>query len=120
MALADPQSITYDGTAISLPRTGQGNNEGTFTSSDGNYQLSVRHSYGSTNRHSVKITRKTLTASPTTPANNINTLSGVNITVTLPSQGVTVAEAQKLLKALLASLSASTYAIADAIVSGQS
>lgn len=120
MALADPLSITYDGTAVSLPRVGTGNNEATYMSGDGSLVLSIKHSYGSTNRHMVKLSRKALVASPTVPANNINVAPGVFFTVTAPSQGVTVAELQKQVKALADLLSATSYAIANRIVAGES
>jgi hypothetical protein len=120
MALADPLSITYDGTAVSLPRTGMGNNEGVFTSADGAFTLNVKHSYGSTNTHSVLLRRKALVASSTVPANNINVAPTVSLTIRTPNQGVTVAELQKQLKALADFLSASTYAIGNKIVAGES
>jgi len=120
MALADPQSITYDGTAISLPRTSSGDNSSTYKSADGAFTLSIKHQYGSTNRHLVKLTRQALVASATTPANNINVVPSVHFVVTAPNQGVLVAELQKQLKSLGDLLSATSYAIANRVVAGES
>lgn len=43
MAFADPQSVTIDGTAISLPRVSSGVNAGAFKSNDGLTALSANH-----------------------------------------------------------------------------
>jgi hypothetical protein len=46
MAFADPQSVTINAVAQSLPRVSTGNNESTYLKDDGTVKLSFRHSYG--------------------------------------------------------------------------
>ena len=120
MAVAEPQSITYNAVAVPLARTGQGMNEGEFNSSDGSFKLQFRHSYNGRARHSSTLSRKALVASPMIPSQNITTIAKSSVTVDLPLQGVTIAEAEFLIKAHLAYLSASTYAIATKLVAGES
>jgi hypothetical protein len=43
MAFSDPQSLTINSVATSLPRTAFGTNSGAFTSGDGSVKLSISH-----------------------------------------------------------------------------
>lgn len=102
MALADPQSVTISGTAISLPRTGLALNEGGFSSADRQTLLSVQHTAGKRTRHIVKLQSQAVVSDPLVPAQNIPVAYQAHLVVDLPNQGVTAAQAAALAKALVA------------------
>lgn len=64
MALADPQSITIAGSAISLPRVNTGNNGSDYQSGDGLVHLSLSNQYGKRNRRVLRVDHSKLSADP--------------------------------------------------------
>lgn len=120
MALTDPQSITYDGTATPLARIDSAGRPGVYyLSADGAIELSIKHQYGARTRRVVRTGRNSVIPNPFIPSQNIKVANGV-YTVVDVNTASTVAEVQKLLQAHLAMLSASTYAMANKIVNGES
>jgi len=105
MAFADPQSITIDGTAVSLPRVSSGVNTGGFSSNDGNLKLSVSHQYGKRTRRQYRMDFQKIAADPLTSA-NVRYQGSVYLVVDQPIVGFTVAELQKQIAGFLASLTA--------------
>jgi len=109
MAFADPQSITIDGTAVSLPRVSSGVNSGGFASNDGNLKLAVSHTYGKRTRRQYRMDFQKIAPDPLTAANTRYTGS-VYIVVDQPIVGFTVAELQKQLDGFVKSLTAAQAA----------
>lgn len=66
MALADPQSVTYDGTAYTLNRVSSGSNQSSYQALATGLELdlTVSHQYGKRTRRMAKLTLKSVTASP--------------------------------------------------------
>lgn len=66
MALADPQSVTYDGTAYSLGRISSGLNSGSYQAFGTNLELdmNVSHQYGKRTRRVARLDLKTIQSSP--------------------------------------------------------
>lgn len=102
MAFADPQSVTIDGTAVSLPRTGLSLTEGDFRSEDGNTTLTVAHTKGKRNRHLVKVQVSSIVADPLVPATMIPVSYSAHLVIDGPLQGVTNDQLQKLATGLSA------------------
>lgn len=102
MALADPQSVTISGTAVSLPRTGSALNEGSFMSSDGTVNFVIRHDSSRRTRHIVKLQKSLIVADPLFPAQNQNISYSAALTLDHPKNGVTMADVAALGKALVA------------------
>jgi hypothetical protein len=99
--LAEPQSVTINTVANSLPRVSTGVNSGAFRKEDGNITLDVNHTYGSKRtRRWVKLTHKKIAADPLISAQSILYSMGVSITVDVPITGYTVAEAKQIVDAL--------------------
>lgn len=96
MALADPQSVTVSGDLVSLARTGLSMEEGRFVDGTGEYNLSVRHSSGKRNRHTVKVQRTALVSNPLVPSTYTPISYSAHIVVDIPNQGVTLDEAVAL------------------------
>lgn len=111
MAFSDPQSVTISGTAVSLPRTSSGPNDGSFTSNDGNTVLRIQHTFGKTrNRHLIRLDVAKVAADPFQSALNARYSMGVQVIVDIPVVGYTVADQKTIVDALTAYLSASTGA----------
>ncbi len=120
MAFADPQSVTINTVAQSLPRVSTGTNESSYSKDDDTVKLSVRHSYGKRVRRTVRIDFKKVAADPF--------LSGVNkeyglstyLVIDAPSVGFTNTEEKYVVDALVAYLAASSGANVTKVLGGES
>jgi hypothetical protein len=96
MALADPQSITINAIANSLPRTGFSANTGSFTKADGDRKLEISHSSGSRIRHLIRFTDKQTVSNPLVPTQNQAVNMSVHLVIDMPRNGYTVADIAKI------------------------
>lgn len=119
MAFADPQSVPYS-TPVSAPRTGSGLSSGSFSNADGTVTLEVSHDRKKRNRHMIKLTHTKSVTDPLVPANSTPTSLSVHLVVDAPVFGWTAAEQLDEVKALIGSLSASTYANAVKLLGNES
>lgn len=110
MALADPQSVTINGTATSLPRSGLALTEGAFTSATGEVVLTVKHQKARRVRHTVKLQKSAIVSDPLVPSTNLNVSYSAHLVVDVPLNGVSAAEAGYIANALVAWLTAPNVA----------
>jgi hypothetical protein len=105
---ADPQSVTVAGSAKTLPRVSMGELTGQFRSSDGAYNLTVKHNQGRKDRSVVRLDSKKLGANPLDPTKNLPYTASVYTVVEAPAggQGYTSTEVEDLVKAHAAYLTA--------------
>jgi len=115
----DPQSVTINGSAISLPRTSAGPNAGTLTSHDGATKLDIASTYGKRIRRTMALTVKKYASDPAVPAQNIPVSATIRITVDQPIQGYTVADLQFALLGLIGNLTASSNANIAKLLGGE-
>lgn len=117
--LADPQSITIGGTAISLPRTGSDKTSADYTSADGNTLVRVQQSTTKDARNTV-ISLKTnkIAADPITAVNSRKS-QFITIAFRGPLDGFSVAEIKDQLVGLANALTASSAALTTKILSGE-
>jgi hypothetical protein len=120
MALADPQSITINTVANSLPRTSSGVNTGAFTKDDGTVRLAVAHQYGKRVRRSIRVDHKKVAPDPLISAQNIQHSMSANLVIDVPVTGYTVTEAKQIVDGFIASLNASSGALITKILGGES
>lgn len=116
---ADPQSVTINAVAQTLPRTSSGVNQGVFTKDDGNVQLSVSHVYGRRNRRTLKLTHSKIAPDPLISAQNIRHSMSVYFSVDTPVTGYSVTEAKQIGDALTAYLTASSGARLTQLLGGE-
>lgn len=102
MAFVDPQSVTIDGTAVSLVRTGLTLDQGDFRAANGNTELAIAHTRGRRNRHLVKLSVSSIVSDPLVPANMIPVSYSAHLVIDGPLQGVTNDQLQKLATGLVA------------------
>lgn len=119
MAFADPQSVTINAIAKSLPRTSSGVNSGAFTKDDGEVALSVAHSYGKRTRRTIRVTHSKIAPDPLISSQNIKYSMTVYIVVDVPVTGYTVAEQKQVADGLTAYLTASSGARLTQLLGGE-
>jgi hypothetical protein len=120
MAYTDPQTLTINSVAQTLPRTSSGQNSGIFTKDDGTVKLTVSHSYGKRMRHSIRVDFSKIAPNPLISAQNIMFSMSTYLVIDRPLTGFTVAEAKQVVDALTAYLTASSGARATQLLGGES
>jgi hypothetical protein len=119
MAFADPQSVTINAVANSLPRTSTLGNSGVFTKDDGTVKLSVSHAYGKRNRRTIRLDFSKIAADPLISAQNIRYSMSTYIVVDVPVTGFTITEQKQIVDALTAYLTASSGARVTQLLGGE-
>lgn len=121
MAFADPQTVTINSVAQTLPRVGQGIGTGTFLKDDGNVTMAISHaSNGKRNRRRIRLDHRKIAADPLVTAQNLQYSMSVSLFIDVPSVGYTVAEAKQIVDGLTAYLTASSGANVTKILGGES
>lgn len=119
MAFADPQSVTINAVANTLPRTGSGVASGTFAKDDGNVKLSVSHTYGKRTRRTIRLDHAKVAADPLVSAQNIRYSMSCYLVCDIPITGYTVAEAKQIVDGLTTYLTASSGARVTQLLGGE-
>lgn len=119
MAFADPQSVTINAIAKTLPRTSSGTDSGVFTKDDGEVKLSVSHSYNKRTRRTLRIDHQKIATDTLDPT--INTLYSMSVYIVcdVPKVGYTVAEQKQIVDGLTAYLTASSGARVTQLLGGE-
>jgi hypothetical protein len=97
---ADPQSITVNGVAKSMPRISSSGLESLYSMSDEAYKLRISHQKsGKRIRSMVRVDRRDIVADPLTAENDYETL-GVYFVIDRPEVGFSVTEIDYVVQAL--------------------
>jgi hypothetical protein len=117
--LADPQSVTVGGTAISLPKTGSDRGSADYSSADGNSQMRVAQTVNSsTRRTTISLKTNKIAADPVSAVNSRKS-SIWTISNTAPLDGFTITELRDQLIGLANALTASSGALLTKILGGE-
>lgn len=122
MALTDPQSVTINAVAISLPRTSVSGSKSSYESSDG----LVRETFSTTpgnrgrKRRLMRIDHSKLTPNPFDTSNNVEVSMSCYMVIDTPPDGYTNTEAKQVVDGFLAQLQASSGAIITKVLGGES
>lgn len=102
--LADPQSVTYNSVAKSLPAISRGADNSVYQLNDTGtiYNLQISHAFKKRNRAVVRLTRTSTVTDPLAPANNIAASMTATMTFDFPTFGLQPTDAQLLGNALVA------------------
>ncbi len=119
MSYSDPQSITINAVAQTLPRTSNGVNQGVFTKDDANVKLSVSHNYGKRTRRQLRIDYRKVAADPLATGYNKEYSMSTYIVVDAPVVGFTVAEQKQIVDALTGYLTASSGSKVTQLLGGE-
>jgi hypothetical protein len=120
MALSDPQSITISGTPISLPRVVSGDGESEYLSADGLVKLSLASAYGSRTRRVIRVDHSKITSDPFIPAQNVKVSMSNYMVFDVPPAGYTNADAKAVYAGFKALFTASSDAVIDKLLGGES
>lgn len=101
---ADPQSVTYNAAAKSLPAIGRSDSQSEYKLNDSGvvYDLIISHQFKARNRAVVRLRRDAYVADTLVPAQNVLASMTATFTVDFPTTGYTAADAQLLGNALVA------------------
>jgi len=119
MAFADPQSVTINAIAKTLPRISSGTNSGSFAKDDGEVKLSISHTTNKRVRRLIRLDHRKITTDVLNPT--INTQYGMNcyLVVDVPIVGYTVAEQKQVVDGLTGYLTASSGARVTQLLGGE-
>jgi len=99
---ADPQSVTVNAVAKSLPAISRDDNSSVYRMDTGDYELVIARTFGKRNRFSVRLNAKKIAADPLASANNVEYKESVYLVIDMPPVGYTNTEAKDLALALTA------------------
>lgn len=107
--LADPQSVTINAVATSLPRVSQGASQNLYTSVDGNTSMTTRQNKTATRfRREVRLSQQKVAADPISAVNKQIGVS-VYLVIDEPLYGFTDTEIGYLIDALKAWSTSTNY-----------
>nr|UJQ85105.1 MAG: hypothetical protein 2 [Leviviridae sp.] len=121
MAFADPQSVTVNAVAKSMPRIGSSEpaRVGSFKTADGEFSLDVRQNTTAARfRRELRLTQKKVAADPISSVNK-EVSTSIMIVVDEPRWGFTDTELLYLLSALTTYATASTNAKLVQLLGGE-
>lgn len=118
MAFADPQSVTINAVANSLPRISSGVNTGAFQKDDTTVALSVSHQYGKRTRRQLRLDHSKIAADVFT-SDNVKYSMSAYLVIDIPETGYTVAEQKQIVDALSAYCTASSGAKITQLLGGE-
>lgn len=119
MAYADPQTVTINAVAQTLPRIGSGPSSGLFQKDDAMYKLSVNHAYGKRTRHQLRLDAQKTAADPLNPTSNLPYNMACYLVVDVPIMGYTVAEQKQIVDGLTLYMTASSGARITQLLGGE-
>lgn len=117
---ADPQSVTINAVANSLPRTGSSNDSGNFSKDDGNVKLNVKHTYAGRTRRLARLDFRKVAADPLATGYNKEYSMSTYLVIDVPTVGFSIAEQKQIVDALTLWLTTSTGANVTKILGGES
>lgn len=92
MSFSDPQSVTVNAVAQSLPNIVRDNFTAVYRKDDGAYSLKISHSEAKRNRRTVRLDFEKVAADPFTPALNQKFTGSVYLVIDAPVTGYTNTE----------------------------
>lgn len=120
MAFSDPQTVTINAVAQTLPRISSGESSGVFQKDDASVKLTVSHKkVGSRSSRMIRLDHTKTAADPLLAGVNVQARFGVWLVADVPATGYTIAEQKQIVDALVAYLSASSGARATQLLGGE-
>jgi len=99
---ADPQSVTVNAVAKSLPAIERQNGTSVYKMDTGDYKLTISHQYGRRNRFNVRLDAQKIASDPLASANNNLYSMSAYLVIDMPPVGYSNVEAKDIALALSA------------------
>jgi len=120
MAFADPQTLTVNAVANTLPRVSSGETKGVFRKDDGNLTLQITSNSNVRRvRQAFRVEHRKVAPDPLMPATNSPYSLSVTLVVDTPVDGYTIPEKKQIVDALTAYLTASSGARVTQLLGGE-
>jgi len=121
MAFADPQSVTINAIASSLPRVGFGVGEGKFKKDDGNMSLTLRQRVTAKGRKqsAARLDDTMIGADPFNGALNASYSRSITLTADIPPVGFTQVQNQQFATGFITWLTANSNANLIRLLGGE-
>lgn len=120
MAFADPQSVTINAVANTLPRVGAPAGQGAFSKDDGNVVLKISSTgTAKRKRFSIRLDHRKVAPDPLLTTQNAQYSMSAYLVVDVPIVGYTLAEQKQIVDGLTAYLTASTGARVTQLLGGE-
>ncbi len=116
---SDPQSVTVNAVAQTLPRTGSSLTSGKFTKADGSQTLTVTQAVGRRNQRKLRLDHQKIVTDPFASDRSIPVSMSVFLTIDTPPVGYSNAEMAQQVIAVADWLKASTNANTDKLIGGE-
>jgi len=116
----DPQSVTINAVANSLPRISSGTLSGTYQKDDGLVKLSISHTVGKRGRHFIRLDHAKVAADPLLAGVNVKASVAAWMVIDVPETGYSIAEQKQIVDALVAYLAASSGANVTKLLGNES
>lgn len=123
MALTDPQKYKeVSKTEVTAPRVSTGNQSSVYQTSDGLNTLTISTTVAASGRHRhlVRLDTKKLATNPYEETKKQYISMSTYIVIDRPEAGFSVAEAKALVEGLQGLTSASTFALIEKVIGGES
>ena len=118
---ADPLTpLTLDTTALTLPRLGGDKQSGVFQTSDGFVKVTISHTIGKRNRHTIRVDHSKSAVDPLVPAQNKPYGMSTIFTMDVPPYGYSLADQVKIAKGIFTFLGLSSDAGWNKLAGGES
>jgi hypothetical protein len=92
MSFADPQSVTVNSVAKSLPNIEKSGQASTYRMNGGDYALKISHVEAKRNRRTVRLDFQKIAADPFEPTNNLKFTGSAYLVIDAPIIGFTDTE----------------------------
>lgn len=119
MAFTDPQTVTINTVANTLPRVSTNGTTSSYKKDDGTVTLSASHSYGKRIRSTIRLDHSKIAPDPLISSTSIKFSMSAYVVVDRPNVGYTNAEAKQIADALFAYLTASSGANVTKFLGGE-
>jgi len=117
----DPQSVTINAVANSLPRTSSGSDSGVYTKDDGLVKLSISHqNVGKKVRRLVRLDHAKIAADPLLAGINVKASMDAYLVIEVPETGYSITEQKQIVDAFSAWMTASSGANVTKVLGGES
>jgi len=98
---SEPQTVTINAVAKSLPRVGLGTYDGTFESSTDGLKLRVTHNFGKRIRRTVRLDSRDITADPFLDGTNRPVSMSAYLVIDVPTMGYTPTQISQNVQGLI-------------------
>lgn len=119
MAFSDPQSVTINAVANSLPRISSGINAGNFRKDDATVALGVSHAYNKRIRHVLRLDHSKIAVDPLVPTNSVPYSMSTYLVVDVPLVGYSIVEQKQVVDGLTLYTTASSGARITQLLGGE-